>query len=217
MNIQQVIFFVLSSYALSSQNQRQQYYSQQYNNNAAAASSYYNNNAANNYNNNNNGQYPQQYYSARRSVAADEISSNRDDRQQALNNVSAYAAANPGATAIPDNVRSSIIASYLAARSAAISQRVGNASAFMATQTQIDTVSLAQAVSSVAATATGKAKKGLFNRFKATKTNAAGDAAITATATTGMGKGFKNFFKSIQQKIQKSSSTSIDSVAPTST
>lgn len=212
MNFQQVIFFALSSFALS-QNQQQQYYNQQpYSNAQGVVSSYYNSYYP-------TGQYGQNYYSAN-SVAMNNISSYRQDlvaeRQNAVLSISSYAAAigynDP--SSLPEDVRSSIIASYMAANSGKISQRIESASAFMATQTQINSVSLAQAISSVAATVTDKTKKGMLDRLRIKKTKTNGTGSITATATSGMNQGFKNFFKSIQMKIQKSSTTS--SIAPTS-
>ena len=213
MNIQQVIFFAISSLALS-QNQRQQYYADA----QSVATDYYNSYYP-------TGQYAQQYYSANSKAADNSYSYRQDriaDRQQAVSSVSSYFKANSGSTNIPDDV----IASYLATRSSAISQRIDNASSFMATQTQINTASVAQAISSFTATATSKTKKGLFHRIKATKTKTTATGSITATSTSGMGKGFKSFFKSIQLKIQKSSTStstststgsSTSSITPTAT
>ena len=218
MNFQQIIFFALSSFALS-QNQQQQYYSQQqqqpqyYNQQPqSVVSSYYNNYYP-------SGQYGQNYYSAN-PIEMNSISSYRQDRaaerQNAVQSISSYAAANGynDPSSLPEDVRSSIIASYMAANSGQISQRIVSASAFMATQTQINTASLAQAISSVAATVTDKTKKGMFDRLKMKKTKTTGTGVITATATSGMNQGFKHFFKSIQMKIQKSSTT--NSIASTS-
>ena len=114
-----------------------------------------------------------------------------------------------GVSAIPSAVRQSFISSVLAAKSGDIQQMQVSVSSFMATQTQINTVSLAQAISSIAATATAKPKKRGFFKFKKNK-----KAGITptdsylsnSTATaTGLSSGFKSFFKNIQMKIKKSS------------
>jgi hypothetical protein len=222
MNLQQFIFFVLSSFALSQNysqqqqyNNQQQYYSQQpYTIPQSITSSYYDNYHP-------SGQYRQSLYSANVPVNNDFSSYRQEhmsERQNAAQSISSYAAAmgysNPAS--IPDDVRKSIIASYLTANSDKVSQRIQSASAFMATQTQINTSTLAQAISSIAATATGK-KKGMFDRFKMKKTQTTGNSGIAATATSGLNNGFKNFFKSIQMKIQKSSTTTSSSIAPTST
>lgn len=211
MNLQQVIFFIFSSVTLSqynNQQQQQQYYNQQpYSSAQSIVNSYYDNYYP-------SGQYRQSFYSAN-SAPINNISSYRQERMAERQNVIQSVAAANGyndPSAIPENVRQSIIASYMAANSDKISQRIQSASAFMATQTQINPTSLSQAISSIAATATGK-KKGIFERLK--KKKATGADTISATATTGLNQGFKNFFKSIQMKIQKTSTTS--SIAPTST
>ena len=224
MNFQQVIFFAFSSFVLSQYNQQQQqqqyynnqqaqYYNQQpYSSAQSIVNSYYENYYP-------SGQYRQSVYAANAPVNNNNnLSSYRQERmaerQNAIQSISSYAAANGynDPASIPEDVRKSIIASYVAANSGKISQRIQSASAFMATQTQINPTSLAQAISSVAATATGK-KKGIFERFKAKKAKATATGSISPTATTGLNQGFKNFFKSIQMKIQKTSATS--SIAPT--
>lgn len=229
MNLQHFVFFVISSFALSQNYSQQQQYPNQQNNNQqqyysrqpysipqSITNSYY-------YNYHPSGQNRQSFYSANVPVN-NEFSSYRQEhmgeRQNVAQSISSYAASmgysNPAS--IPDDVRKSIIASYLTANSDKVSQKIQSASAFMATQTQINTSTLAQAISSIAATATGK-KKGMFDRFKMKKTQTIENSGISATATSGMNNGFKNFFKSIQMKIQKSSTTSSSSssIAPTST
>lgn len=118
-----------------------------------------------------------------------------------------------GFDAIPVSVRQQFMSSVMIAKSGDIAQMRESASAFMATQTRINTESLAQ----VMATAPVKPKrKALFQMRKKKAASATQSSSITATPT-GLSSGFKNFFKSIQMKIQKSSSVSSSADAPAPT
>ena len=143
------------------------------------------------------------------------VSDSREKRQDAMMGRRASASAvyaEQGFSSVPADVRQAHISSMAFARSSQFDNRRNDASAFMATQTNINTASLAAAVSSYTATATAKPmRKGRFNLRRETKTKA---ADIQAT-TTGLSNGFKNFFKSLQLKIQKTSTASIVAPSPT--
>lgn len=136
-----------------------------------------------------------------------------DNRQERASSVSSFVMANGGPGSVPTDVRRAAISSAYAANPDQKRQQV---SSFMATQTQINTASVAQAVSSYAATATSKPTKSSFwDKLKIKKTATPTDgsnnsAGTTATAKPGMGKGFKDFFKKIQVKAQKSSSVAAE-------
>jgi hypothetical protein len=127
-------------------------------------------------------------------------------RQEQVNSISSYAMANGVNTMNPED-RQAFMSSMVVANSAMINERKQSAASFMATQTQINSVSLAQAVSSIQATATADPKKkNFFAAMKQKKASKVADGSANPTATSSKGSGFQNFFKSIQGKIQKSSS-----------
>lgn len=196
-------------------NQAQRYYNNNNDNYDSQYDSQYNNNS--NYDNSNyqntprfTGQYAQQYYSAT-GINQSQVAANRQARASAI---SSFIMANGGPGAVPTEVIHAALSSAYVAHSAEINQRRASASAFMATQTQINTASVAQAVSAYAATATGKPKKAnIFARFKLKKkaktsftpTDGSAAPADATPSSPGMKKGFKDFFKKLQLKAQKSS------------
>lgn len=154
------------------------------------------------------------------------VSERKDKRkgkkENAKASASAYFAEQGYSSMPPADVRQSYISSVKLAHSTQISDMRVSASDYMATQTNINTASLAAALSSYTATATSKPKRKGLGRHKMPKMHKAkkGDIQATSTATTtGMSNSFKNFFKSIQMKIQKTSVASVASdaqPAPTS-
>ena len=140
----------------------------------------------------------------------------KDKKEAQKASASAYFA-NQGYTTVPPaDVRQSYVSSMMVARSTQASDVRNSVSAFMATQTKINTASLAEAISSYSATATTKSQwKDRFkmNKKTRTRTNVSDIQATSAATTTGLSKGFKNFFKSLQLKIQKTSTVAAATTA----
>lgn len=145
-------------------------------------------------------------------------------REAAVASASAYFVDQGYSSMPPAEARHSYISSLMVAQSTQISDMRVSASAFLATQTNINTASVAAAVSSYAATATTKPKrKGRMHRRKEKKSKKDAIQATSTATTTGLSNGFKNFFKSLQLKIQKTKTVSVSAAssepapAPTST
>lgn len=118
-----------------------------------------------------------------------------------------------GISAIPTSVRKAYVSSVMIGKSADIEAMHAKFSSFMATQTDFDPEMLKQYA------ATGKSKRKFMYKFKnnadAKPMDEPSSGFAPTTTSSGLNGGFKNFFKNLQMKRQKSSSVAEVVSAPT--